>query len=296
MSLVRATRVAGEILSGPGLQFFPSEAEFEGERVALLQHRQSMKWVPQVGIAASAFIPYVGPAIAAALKQEQSSVDRGIQEDWAALADESAVAMAAPPAPSPQELVMFEGQGFDWGSTIAGLTNAALNYRAQRAQTAAVSGAVALPGGVPVAAQNVGWFPALPSLGTIGRSLIPGGAAVGAVIARGGRAIATAIGNISRKRVVAIAKTLGIQAAATALGIGAVEIAQMVLDDAQRRRGRGGITGAQMRTTRRTIGKVERLHRQIVAACSSARVPSRRRPPAHHFHPAPAPKVIVARR
>lgn len=190
---------------------------------------------------------------------------------------------------APTGATMFDSANFDWGSTLTGLVGAALNYRNQRAQTAMVSGAVALPGGVPVSAQNVGWFPALPSIGAMGARLLPSVGAVGAVAMRAGRYIATAIGNITKQRVVAIAKTLGIQAAATALGLGAVEIAQMVLDEEVRvrRRRRGGITGAQMKTTRRTIGKVERLHRQIVAACSSARVPSRRRALAaapHHHH------------
>lgn len=70
---------------------------------------------------------------------------------------------------------------------------------------------------------------------------------------------------ISRKRAVFLAKRVGLDAAAAALGVGAIELAQMVLQEeggAGRRRGRG-VTAAQMRTTRRTMNVIERMHKQI---------------------------------
>jgi hypothetical protein len=198
----------------------------------------------------------------------------------AATAPQPYVGQPLPYALAPGDLggTMFDSNGFDWSGLLQGGLNAVQAYQARRA--AATAAPMAMPGStyaMGMAATPVAW-PTLPAIGGAISRMLPAvvGGAAGAVV-RGGRMIATAIGNISRKRVVAIAKTLGIQGAATALGLGAVEIAQMVLDEDKRKGRRGGITGAQLRTTRRTIGKVERAHRQIVAMCNTARVPSRRR-------------------
>ena len=87
---------------------------------------------------------------------------------------------------------------------------------------------------------------------------------------------------MSSKKAARLAKAIGIEGAAVALGIGTVELAQMVLDSStSSRRGRG-ISAAQMRTTRRTIRSVTGLYRQIQSACGGAgmaRRASRRAPP-----------------
>lgn len=184
----------------------------------------------------------------------------------------------------------LDAGAFSLGDTLVGLTNAALNYRAQRAQVAAISGPAAMPGGPAVASPVA--FPTLPAIGgMIGRALP---AVVGGAVRVGGRLIQTAIGAISRKRVVAIAKTLGIQGAATALGIGAVEIAQMVLDEQQRRRRGGGVTAAQLRTTRKTMRRVMGMARQIRSACSETGFLARRS--SGRGKACPAPRVIVTKR
>lgn len=83
------------------------------------------------------------------------------------------------------------------------------------------------------------------------------------VIMPGGRAV-------SRKRAVELAKRVGIDAAAVALGITAVDMAQMVLDDTSTKRRGRSITSAQLRTTRSTMRRVRAMHRQIVGYCGTA--------------------------
>lgn len=104
------------------------------------------------------------------------------------------------------------------------------------------------------------------------------GAAMGAIRSASGRLLGfiTASGRrVSRRQAVRLAREMGITAAATALGVGAAELAEAVLDETKRgRRGRG-ITAAQIRTTTRTIRKLERAHAQI-ARVARAHVGRRR--------------------
>jgi hypothetical protein len=61
-----------------------------------------------------------------------------------------------------------------------------------------------------------------------------------------------------------MAKQFGLIAAASALGATVEDLAQAVLEEeASKTRRSRGITGAQLRITRRTIGKVERAHKQL---------------------------------
>lgn len=122
-----------------------------------------------------------------------------------------------------------------------------------------------------------------PILGGLGRAagglatLGAGGAmavAAGVVRAVSGRirGVMTAAGKfISSKRAVELAKRVGVDAAAVALGISAVEMAQMVLDSSERRSRGRGITGAQLRTTRRTMRLLTGMQRQMAQACASAK-------------------------
>lgn len=184
---------------------------------------------------------------------------------------------------------MFEG--FDIGGLLGSSMDALLKYQLQR--KLATSAPVpmmqtAQPMATPVA------FPSLPSLPAIGGAI--GGmlglgagtamrAAAGLVRSAAGkiRGVMLSSGRfISSKKGAALAKRVGIDAAAAALGVSAVEMAQMVLDSSASGRGRGrGITAASMRTTRRTIRQVSSLSRQIAQACSSSsftRRSSARRP------------------
>lgn len=196
---------------------------------------------------------------------------------------------------TPRSSTMFEDAGgWNWGNILQTGVNAFTEY--QRSRQAAAP--MAMPGGMPVQMASVA-FPALgalPALGGMMSRALPAvlGGVVGGAVVRGGRMIATAIGNISRKRVVAIAKTLGIQGAATALGIGAVELAQMVLNEQAHKRRGGGVTGAQLRTTRKTMRKVMGMARTIRSACSETGF-LKRSSPRHHHHQ-PAPRVIITKR
>lgn len=113
---------------------------------------------------------------------------------------------------------------------------------------------------------------AMPTLGRIGAGMLTAGsAAVGVLRSVGGKILGVMLPSgvkVSRKAVVSLAKTMGIQGAATALGIGAVELAEMVMQESGGRRGRGrGVSAAQLRTTRRTMRTVERMHKQILGYC-----------------------------
>lgn len=131
-------------------------------------------------------------------------------------------------------------------------------------------------------------FPAIPGLSSLlggatrlGTAMIP---AVGGAVVRAGRGFITAAGRmISRKKAVALAKQLGVQGAATALGIGALELAEAVVSESQRARRGKSITAASMRTTRRTMRQINSLHRQLAGFCRETGVGRSRRA-------APAPK------
>lgn len=75
------------------------------------------------------------------------------------------------------------------------------------------------------------------------------------------------------KRVIALAKQIGIQGAAVALGITIAEVAEMFVAESGKRRRVRGITGRDIRCTRRTLGKIRSVQRMI----GIARPPSRAR-------------------
>lgn len=157
----------------------------------------------------------------------------------------------------------------------------------------------ALPGGAPLMTSMLpAAMPAIlggaarigTALGTtrVGRALGLGGSSLiagagGALISGAAGVLRTVAGKIrgvvlssgrfvSSAKAAALAKRVGMEAAAVALGVSAVELAEMVLADQEkksRRRGRG-VSGADLRRTRRTIRTVERMHDQIVAACRPA--------------------------
>lgn len=157
-----------------------------------------------------------------------------------------------------------------------------------------------LPMALPIGAPQLGGI--LPAIGgTLGR-ILPGAAGlVGGAVRAAAGLVRTAAGKIrgvvlasgrfvSSRKAALLAKRVGIDAAAAALGVSAVELAEMVLAEQERagRRRSRGVSAADLRRTRRTIGTIERMHRQIVSACHDARVPTRRRsaPPfvAAHRH------------
>jgi len=112
-----------------------------------------------------------------------------------------------------------------------------------------------------------------------GGALATGGAAGNLILSSTGRilSVVTATGaRIGRKRAVAIAKSIGLQAGAAALGIGIVEMATMVTDEVGRPRRRRGITARDFSTTRRTLTKIKTMHAML-----PTRSTARRAGPAH---------------
>ena len=110
-----------------------------------------------------------------------------------------------------------------------------------------------------------------------GGALALGGAAGNLVLSSTGRilAVITASGaRIGRKRAVAIAKFLGLNAGAAALGIGIVELAQMTVDETGRPRRRRGITARDFATTRRTMTKIKSMHAMLPTRGTSRRSPA----------------------
>jgi len=151
----------------------------------------------------------------------------------------------------------------------------------------------------PIFAGGIGVAGLGTLIGTIGRgifgggaragggALITGGAAGNLVLSSTGRIISviTAGGaRIGRKRVVAIAKFLGINGAAAALGIGAVELAQMVVEETGRPRRRRGITARDFATTRRTMTKIKSMHAMLPTRGTSRRSPTHVRTAAIAHH------------
>lgn len=145
---------------------------------------------------------------------------------------------------------------------------------AARVITDELGGGAALPGGAQVTRTA---FPALPAIAGAARAA---GSMVGrAASALGGGAIVASVGGvirrISAKNVAALAKRVGIDAAAAALGITAVQVAQAVMADEKRKRRGSGITASQYRTTTKTLRKFHTMQRRIKDVCSDV-MPRRR--------------------
>lgn len=114
--------------------------------------------------------------------------------------------------------------------------------------------------------------------GPTGSDVLVGGSAV-LTMARGAvgfiarllaRASATIGKRITRAGVLSLSREVGLVAAATALGLTAVEVAQIIATKPRRRR--RGITASQISTTKSTLRRIQSLDRAIAKACP---------PPAH---------------
>jgi len=116
-----------------------------------------------------------------------------------------------------------------------------------------------------------GAYPLTPTAGAMGPIATAGGLILSATRSGAMRIaglMSPLFGKISPKKAMQMVKTLGLQAAAAGIGIGVVELAQLVAQESGKkstRRGRG-ITAAQLRTTQSTIGKVVRINDRL--ACS----------------------------
>jgi hypothetical protein len=120
---------------------------------------------------------------------------------------------------------------------------------------------------------------ALPAIrGAVGAGV---GAGAVAIARQAARAVAARVAAFVGKRVtpqqaMALVRRVGPEAAAAALGLSAVELAQWLMQsNALRGRRRRGITGRQISNARSTIRRVTGFMAQINQACGPAR--SRRR-------------------
>jgi hypothetical protein len=109
-----------------------------------------------------------------------------------------------------------------------------------------------------------------PLLGMLGAGAVGavGAAALGAVRSAAGRITGFVLASgrrISVRRVAQLAKQVGLQTVATGLALSVTDVAEAVVQDTGKRRPRG-ITAASLRTTKRTIGQLERAHAQIARA------------------------------
>lgn len=201
--------------------------------------------------------------------------------------------------------------GFGNGENIARNLSADLGCQIPQAQAAAARGFVAkginpctmqpltpdVAAKRPEAPRGAVSAPAAPARPVItvppggnGMSVQAGMIGGGGALVRAGAAVVpglirTATGRISsivlpsgqkfsRKRAAQLIKRVGFQTAAAALGVGIIELAEILLADAEttarRRRGRG-ITAAQVRNARRTACAVSRLARDLQVKPAPAR-------------------------
>jgi len=133
------------------------------------------------------------------------------------------------------------------------------------------------PRGRPVTTGG-GGATTLPGAGGVLSLALGAGRLIASLLAR---ASATLGKRINRAGVLSLTREVGIVAAATALGLTAVEIAQIIASKPRRRR--RGITAAQLTTTKATIRRMDSINRAIAQVCPPA---SRRRRPSraaiHH--------------
>lgn len=154
-----------------------------------------------------------------------------------------------------------------------------------------------IPGtSIPVAGASIGAVSAgATGGGAFVRAISLGAAAlagtVGLVRSVGGRILGWILpsgAKVSSEAAVKLAKEIGLTAAATALGASVVDLAEAVMHhDKKKKHHRRGITAAQLRTTGRTIRRVERMHHTIARLASSA---------VHHRRAAPRVTVIERKR
>ncbi len=112
--------------------------------------------------------------------------------------------------------------------------------------------------------------------------------AVRGIIARSGEFF-------SSKKVADLAQRFGLEMAAAGLGVGLLEVAQAVFSHhrhGRRRRGRG-ITSRDMRTSRRTIRKLTRMHHELAALAAQGVRHARR---SQRLLAAPGRETIIAQR
>ena len=98
-------------------------------------------------------------------------------------------------------------------------------------------------------------------------------AAIGPLVAMAGR---VGISAAVKRKIITLAKAVGIQAAATAIGMSVIDVADVIANPPRRRR--KGITGAQLANAKRVNRAVMCMANQLQTTCGPARrAPARRK-------------------
>lgn len=130
-----------------------------------------------------------------------------------------------------------------------------------------------LPPGFPTPSLNVLKAPALPrgqAMSAFGAIPSTGMAAIGQIAGLAGR---VAISAANKRKILRVVKAVGIQTAATVLGLELATVAQVVANPPRRRR--KGITGAQLANAKRVNRAVLCMANDLKSSCGA---PARRAP------------------
>lgn len=264
----------------PGLQFFPSSAEYQGTLLAEQQHRASESAASQVAgfvapaltLAAGALFGPVG-GTAVGLQDTIVGDEGGGMFDWLSTGWETVTGWFGGSGGEPDFTGMetggFDPGGFDMtGGGVAG-----------GMAWPEVSGEVweRLPGLVQAGVGNGGdIIPAMGTLPRAGQAIIGGATMAGSAV--GGLTLASVFAGASRAATFTIngirgtmpqlwkyTRRFGAPAVANALGITVGALGAMLLSapDAGRRRRRRGISARDIRTTKRVVGFVSKMAHDI---------------------------------
>ena len=161
------------------------------------------------------------------------------------------------------------------GAVVGGPAGAAIGAGVTAA-TRSLSQPQLAPTAVAVQAPRIGGSQVGPTATpAMAGALVPGARAmIQSLLAVAGASLGK---RVTASSVLSLTRELGLVAAAAALGLTAVEVAQIIATKPRRRR--RGITAAQIATTRRTIRKVTSIQRALAEVCP----PPRRRAPAKKF-------------
>jgi len=172
-----------------------------------------------------------------------------------------------------------------WGGLIAALPSLAQSAASIYATSRQPS--VRYEAGPSVTpATFTGWSPYLPTGNGYGLAALPAVRSLPGPVVRGGamalRGAASVVGmilakagatigrRISLKQAVALARRIGPQAAAVALGISLDEMYQLIAGDVMKHRRRRGITGRQISNARSTIRRMTGFMARVQEACGPA--------------------------
>jgi len=139
-----------------------------------------------------------------------------------------------------------------------------------------------LPGGMPgTGMMQTAGVPKLPSVPSMGQMFSQGLRWLigprGIARSAAGKIVGVMRGTtlFRNKKAIALAKQIGIDAAAVALGITVADVAEMFVAEAGKRRRVRGISGRDIKCTRRTLGKLRSVQRLIGAAAPRRSAPRR---------------------